>query len=114
MPNGKIQPEFQNRLAGMGDWLKIYGESIYNTKAGFSKPTESWSSTQNGKKIYLHILDPKTTAITFAPVPFKKIKKAYLLNGGASAKYTLKKGKLELSTIFNNNEIDNVVVLEVE
>lgn len=114
MPNGEIQPEFTSRLNSMGDWLKIYGESIYNTKAGFAKPTESWSSTQNGKKIYLHILDPKTTAITYAPVPFKKIKKAYLLNGGTPVKYTLKKGQLELSTAFNNNEMDNVVVLEIE
>ena len=113
MPNGKVQPEFQDRLAAMGDWLKTYGESIYNTKAGYIKPSELWSMTQAGNKIYLHILSPKLTAVNFTPIGFKKIKKAYLLKDKTPVNYSLKKGLYEISTGFNNDEIDNVVVLEV-
>jgi alpha-L-fucosidase len=32
MPNGAVQPEFQERLAFMGKWLKTYGTSIYATR----------------------------------------------------------------------------------
>jgi len=113
MPSGKIQPEFQDRLAAMGNWLKTYGESIYNTNAGYVKPSDNWSMTQAGNKIYLHILDSKLTTVAFTPVGFKKIKKAYLLNGKAPVNYSVKKGLYEISTAFNNHEIDNVVVLEV-
>ena len=112
MPSGKIQPEFKERLAAMGDWLKIYGESIYGTEAGFVKPTDQWSVTQKGDKLYVHVIDQKLTAITLLPVPFKKVKKAYLLNGNKPVNYTLKGGKLEIDTKFNTDEIDNVVVLE--
>lgn len=113
MPNGKIQPEFKDRLAGLGDWLKVYGESIYNTKAGFVKPTESWSITQAEKKIYLHVLSNKIPEIVLQPVGFKKIKKAYLLNNNTPVAFSSSKGSYKISSVFNNNEVDNVVVLEV-
>jgi alpha-L-fucosidase len=34
MPTGKIQPEFVERLHGMGRWLEHNGESIYGTRGG--------------------------------------------------------------------------------
>ena len=34
MPNGRIQPEFEERLQAMGRWLERYGESIYGTRGG--------------------------------------------------------------------------------
>ncbi|WP_231458726.1 alpha-L-fucosidase [Pedobacter sp. Leaf132] len=113
MPSGKVQPEFQDRLKSMGEWLKIYGESIYGTKAGFIKP-QSWGSvTQADDKIFVHILDNKNKAVTLNQFPFKKIKKAYLLKDKSSVKFTSKKDIIEITTGFSNNEIDNVVVLEV-
>ncbi len=114
MPSGKIQPEFQERLASMGDWLKTYGESIYGTDAGFVKSTDQWSVTQKGSKVYFHILDSKLTSVTLSSLPLKKVKRAFLLNGHVPVKYTFKSGNLELDTRINNDEIDNVVVLEVK
>ncbi|MCZ4224230.1 alpha-L-fucosidase [Pedobacter rhodius] len=113
MPSGKIQPEFQNRLAGMGEWLNVYGESIYGTKAGFIKP-QSWGSiTQKENKLYIHILEAKNASVLLAKFPFKKISKAYLLKDGKPVKYSLKNSSAEIQTNFSNNEIDNVIVLEV-
>src|SRR5580704_12207231 len=52
MPNGEIQPEFTQRLKAMGDWLKINGETIYGTSAGFIRP-QSWGTvTEKANKIY--------------------------------------------------------------
>ena len=114
MASGKIQPEFQERLASMGDWLKTYGESIYGTDAGFVKSTDQWSVTQKGSKVYFHILDSKLTSVTLSSLRLKKVKRAFLLNGHVPVKYTFKSGNLELDTRINNDEIDNVVVLEVK
>ncbi len=113
MPSGKIQPEFQNRLAEMGDWLKIYGESIYNTKAGFLKPQTWGSITQREGKIYIHVLDQTAKSISLTDFPFKKIKKAYLLKDGADIKYTFQKQKLNITPIIDSSTPDNVIVLEV-
>lgn len=113
MPSGKIQPEFQVRLAGLGDWLKIYGESIYNTKAGFVKPQAWGSVTQSDQKIYIHILDGKTTTLDLENVPFKKIKKAYLLKDKSMVNFTFKKSKLNITAASDNKESDQVIVLEI-
>jgi len=113
MPNGEIQPEFIDRLKGMGEWLKVYGESIYGTKAGFIMP-QSWGSvTQKNNKVYIHILDSKNASVVFDKFPFKKITKAYLLKDGKAIKYSLKSGTADIATGFANNEVDNVIVLEV-
>lgn len=79
MPNGDIQPEFKERLAFMGSWLKTYGESIYNTKGGYMRP-QSWGCiTQKAGKMYVHVLDKSTKNISLQNFPFAKINKAYLL-----------------------------------
>jgi alpha-L-fucosidase len=55
MPNGVIQPEFRDRLAGMGEWIKTNGVTIYGTAAGFTRPGEWGAVTQKGNTCYLHV-----------------------------------------------------------
>lgn len=57
MPNGKIQPKHVSSLEKIGEWLEIYGETIYGTKKGPISPTDSIVSTQKGNVVYLHLLD---------------------------------------------------------
>src|SRR5207302_8213001 len=57
MPNGKIQPEFTERLHAVGEWLRTNGESIYGTRGGPIKPRPWGVTTQAAGKIYIHILD---------------------------------------------------------
>lgn len=62
-PDGTIQPEFKERLAGMGEWLRKNGESIYGTRGG-SIPTQSWGvSTHKDDTVYLHVLNDTDKAI---------------------------------------------------
>ncbi len=57
-PEGTIQPEFRERLEGMGRWLERFGESIYGTRVG-PMPEQTWGvSTQKGWTVYVHLLDP--------------------------------------------------------
>jgi len=113
MPNGEIQPEFLTRLNLMGEWLKVYGESIYGTQAGYIKLQDWGSITTKGNKVFVHVFKSQP-AITLSSFPAKKIKKAYMLNGGKPVKYTAAKDQLTLSANFNNDEVDNVVVMEIE
>ncbi|MFM7838083.1 MAG: alpha-L-fucosidase [Chitinophagaceae bacterium] len=57
MPDGKIQPEFLERLSAIGSWLSENGETIYGTKGGFVSP-QSWGAvTEKGNKLYVHLLN---------------------------------------------------------
>jgi alpha-L-fucosidase len=57
MPTGEIQPEFRERLAQMGEWLRAHGESIYGTRGGPIAPRMWGVTTQNDQHVYLHVLD---------------------------------------------------------
>jgi alpha-L-fucosidase len=57
MPDGTIQPEFEERLRGIGAWLKINGEAIYGTMYGPLQNLPYGRTTQKGRTVYLHVLD---------------------------------------------------------
>ena len=114
MPNGEIQPEFTERLHWMGDWLKTYGESIYDTKGGYIRP-QSWGClTQKQGKIFVHVFDKNATNITLENFPFKTISKAYLLKNKSAINATLQNGTATITpAAWNDDEEDQVIVLEV-
>ncbi len=112
MPNGRIQPEFVERLKAIGAWLAKNGESIYRTRGGPIAPRPWGVTTQKGKKIYVHILDWKDAALLL-PSLNQEITRATLMQTGekvevVSADYGLVL-KLPASA---KDPVDNIVVLE--
>ncbi len=61
-PEGAIQPEFVERLTGIGEWLKVNGDSIYGTSYGPLQSLPFGRMTAKGRTLYLHVFDmPKDT-----------------------------------------------------
>jgi alpha-L-fucosidase len=56
-PDGQIQPEFQQRLRAIGDWLTLNGDSIYGTTYGPIQGLAGSRTTAKDKSIYLHVFD---------------------------------------------------------
>jgi alpha-L-fucosidase len=112
MSNGKIQPEFQKTLREMGDWLKIYGETIYGTR-GVASAVRDWGvMTEKGNKTYLHILKAQDLIIA-VPTGNKKVKSAQLFKDKSNVKIlttTKDMTILQLSKL-DKNELDTVVEL---
>lgn len=77
MPNGKIQPECVERLQQMGEWLKIYGPTIYGTRGGPIDPHDWGVTTQKGDTVYVHVLSAQDNNLLI-PSWGKKIKSASL------------------------------------
>ncbi len=73
MPNGEIQTEFINRLKGVGDWLKIYGESIYGTRGNIIPPQDWGVVTSKNKFLFAHILKRPSQSYVFIPISQQKI-----------------------------------------
>jgi len=81
MPNGKIQPEFVQRLQEMGRWTSKYGESLYGTRGGPITPRSWGVTTQKGDTVFVHVLDWDDSALLLPPLP-RRVKSARLLADG--------------------------------
>jgi alpha-L-fucosidase len=80
-PDGTIQPEFEERLRVVGQWLKLNGESIYGTTYGPWQTLPFGKTTAKGNKVYLHIFDWPNGKLEIKNVT-GKVKSATLLVGG--------------------------------
>lgn len=112
MPDGTIQPEFTERLNGIGEWLKKNGQTIYGTKGGFIKP-QSWGAiTEKGNKVYIHLLDKQDKMLMQVPYKIKSVKE--FANGKTVKMETLKDGYIVLDTRgIDVQEFDTILELEV-
>ena len=85
MMDGRMEARQITRLKEVGDWLKKYGESIYDTHGGPYPPTATYATTRRGNKIYVHVLEKKESFLQLAPLPGVRIKKAYFMKGATLA-----------------------------
>ena len=59
-PNGELPHVALERLKEMGQWLRQYGISIYNTRKGRIAEADWGVSTENEQTLYLHVLNGDT------------------------------------------------------
>jgi alpha-L-fucosidase len=87
---GLIPQPSVERLADVGRWMKVNGESIYATTASpFAKQLTFGRATSKGNRIYLSVFDWPSDGKLQAPAPGKAVKRAYLLaNPKAAMKFT--------------------------
>jgi alpha-L-fucosidase len=78
MPDGRIEPRQVERLMGMGQWLRRYGESIYGTRGGPWLPTDTMASTRKGRNVYLHLLRGCETGTVLAALPARIVQASVL------------------------------------
>jgi len=110
-PDGTLPDEALERLAGMGEWLKVYGETIYGTKAGLV-PEQDWGvSTQKGKTLYAHILKPAASILL--PMPGVAVKSAVAFAYGSPVSFEKCKAGVVLTLPENVPGPDFVVALEL-
>jgi alpha-L-fucosidase len=111
-PEGEILPVHAERLRQVGDWLKSYGQSIYETRAGGIPPTAATVSTRTGKVHYVHILDYVSDCIKLDDVP-EEISMARLLRDNRPLLMERKNDKTIITIpVDAYDSYDTVVVLE--
>lgn len=81
-PNGELPAAAIQRLQGIGQWMRLNGESIYQTTAT-NIPEQTWGvTTQHDSRLFLHVFDDQTTTII---IPWQQKKKPRLLRALATA-----------------------------
>jgi len=82
---GKIDPKAVEIYKVLGDWLKVNGESIYNTRPNPTGKRPAWgdiSASKDGKTLYLHVLKwPEEKRIDLQELKSKVHSAVYLANG---------------------------------
>jgi alpha-L-fucosidase len=94
-PDGVVQPEFQERLRAIGEWLSVNGDSIYGTTYGPVQGMASIRTTAKEKKIYVHVFDWPASALAIDGLESKVIA-AHLLATGQPLTFRQTEGKLSI------------------
>ena len=94
-PDGKIQPEFQERLKAIGAWLTLNGDSIYGTTYGPVQNVEGLRTTAGPKTIYVHLFDWTPPMCTVSGID-ARILSARLLASGTLLKFLQTDTRLEI------------------
>lgn len=79
-PDGMIQPEFQERLRSIGDWITINGDAIYGTTYGPIQGEQAYRTTAKGNNLYVHVLDWPATGLQLSGVKPKVLSARLLAN----------------------------------
>jgi alpha-L-fucosidase len=68
------------RLEAMGEWMDVYGDSLYGSTASLFEGLDWGRSTTKGNKIYLHVFDwPEQEGILEVPGLLSRAQTAHLL-----------------------------------
>jgi alpha-L-fucosidase len=94
-PDGQIQPEFQQRLRAIGNWLTLNGDSIYGTTYGPVQGVAGLRTTANDKSIFVHVFDWPSSTLEIAGIE-GRILSARLLANGKALIFRQTEGKLQI------------------
>lgn len=113
-PDGTIQPEFQERLRAMGDWLSVNGDSIYGTTYGPVQGVSSIRTTAKDNKIFVHIFDWPSGALEVSGIKPRVIS-ARILATGQTAKFSQSEQalKLELPKQMPDSNVTTIALMTV-
>lgn len=112
-PDGELPAVALQRLAEVGEWMKIYGETIYGTRGGCITPHPWGVTTQRGNKLYVHILDLQDKAL-FLPLGDRKVKSAVRFADRTALKIQKCVGGIVLQLSEVPTETDEVVELTLQ
>lgn len=99
-PDGNLPAAALDRLAGIGEWMNVYGDSVYGTSAT-GIPEQSWGvTTRNDSSLFLHLIEP-LEGVEAISVPLdpsrKKVKSVKAMKDGAPLKHRISDGKLVIT-----------------
>jgi alpha-L-fucosidase len=111
-PDGNLPAAALDRLAGIGEWMNVYGASVYGTSAtGILE--QSWGvTTRNDSSLFLHLIEP-LEGVEAISVPLdpsrKKVKSVKAMKDGAPLKHRISDGKLVITLDGVPADIDYVI-----
>ena len=95
-PNGELPATALERLREMGQWLEIYGETIYGTQGNEFGPQPWGTSTRKPGRRFVHIITAEGKKDFIVPVS-GKVTAAKVFGTGEKVKFTHSKDRKSVS-----------------
>jgi alpha-L-fucosidase len=95
-PDGVIQPESQERLRAIGEWLSVNGESIYGTTYGPVQGAASIRTTAKDNRVFVHVFDWPSAPLAVGGVE-AKVTSARVLATGQSLTFSQTEERLQIT-----------------
>jgi alpha-L-fucosidase len=111
--DGAFDPAQEKRIEEVGEWLKNYGNSIYNTRGGPWYPEKWGGSTYRGKKAFIHITGETGKQLSLPSIS-NNILNIKCLTGG-EVNFTQNNSRLIINLEkTNNNQYSKIIELSFE
>jgi alpha-L-fucosidase len=94
-PDGAIQPEFQERLRAIGEWLSMNGDSIYGTTYGPVQGIASLRTTAKANSVFVHVFDWPAGPLEITGLN-AQVMRAHMLSTGQTLTFRQNASKLQI------------------
>ena len=111
-PNGELPAVAVERLKEMGEWMAVYGETVYGTRGGDVAPHAWGVSTRKGNRLFVHILEWQDKGI-YLPLAVK-VKKAVVFADKTPVSFRQDGDGVFLKLPKVPDEVDYVIELTVQ
>ena len=95
-PDGCLPDKALDRLAAIGKWMNIYGDTIYGTRGGFIAPHDWGVTTMKDNRLFVHLFKCQDDSL-FLPTGDRKIQSAKMFLSGQKVKFTKVAGGIVLA-----------------
>jgi alpha-L-fucosidase len=115
--DGEIPQPSLERLAEIGEWMQVNGDSIYGTQASPFKRLAWGRCTRKPGRLYLHVFDWPSDGQLRVPGLGNKVQAAYLLADSEKRPLTTTRDDDDLTIEVPDaapDKIDTVVVVEIQ
>jgi alpha-L-fucosidase len=112
---GEIPQPSIERLAQIGQWMRVNGDSIYATNASpFRKYSFDGRATVKGNRLYLQVFSWKDAAATVVGLKTKVLHATWLASGKPAQIVTDESGTLTIAAPENPDPIATVLALDLD
>ena len=109
-PDGSLPEEALDRLAAMGEWMKIYGQTIKGTRATAVAPHEWGVATHRDNTMYVHVLNRDEPTI-YVPYKNNRLISATSFTDEKKVRFTQTRDGIILDISDAPDAVDHVVTL---
>ncbi len=115
-PDGSLPAAALDRLRGIGEWMRLNGETIYDTSGAPFAEQEWGTATMKGDRMYVHVIDAGENNSGKIVIPWsdRKVKEARSRRDNSKVSFAQDKENIVLTLPASPDEVDHIIELSLK